>query len=182
VTVTDSANSTVSSVPITFDKISVSINAGGVSSVEISGGSGTGYYISYNSNQDSIGTYITGSSLIVTGKASGSGTLSICSSASVCGSIVVTISPSVQIVSSSATNSSVATNTKYVFTKPLKFGMTNNEVIQLQKKLKGAGVYTGPITGYYGNLTVTAVKKYQKLKGLSQLGSVGPGTRAALNK
>jgi peptidoglycan hydrolase-like protein with peptidoglycan-binding domain len=59
--------------------------------------------------------------------------------------------------------------------------MNNNEVTKLQERLKEEGVYSGPITGYYGNLTMAAVKKYQKLNGLDQLGSVGPGTRAALN-
>ena len=176
VTVSNSTTSTVSSIPVTFDKASVDIKVGGVSSINISGGSGTVYYVSYNSNSDSIGTYITGSSLIITGKASGSGTLSVCSSTSVCGSISVTIN---NVVSN--TNSLVST-VKYKFTKPLKFGMTNNEIKELQKKLKEKGVYVGPITRYYGNLTLAAVKKFQKLNGLNQLGSVGPGTRAALNK
>ena len=177
ITVSNSIASTVSSMPITFDKVSVNISVGGVSNVTVTGGSGTGYYVSYNSNSDSLGTYITGNSIIVTGKAVGSGIVSVCTSSSVCGSIAVTISKATQTTSSSATQT-----TKFKFTKPLKFGMTSNDVKELQKALTEKGVYSGPITGYYGNLTMTAVKKYQKLIGLEQLGSVGPGTRAALNK
>ena len=175
VTVSNAAASTVSSVPITFDKSSLSINVGGVSSVYVSGGSGTGYYTSYNSNSNSIGTYVTGSSLIITGKASGSGTLSVCSSANVCGSIAVTINGTSQVTTTSASKN-------FMFAKHLEYGMRNTDVTELQKRLTEKGVYTGPITGYYGTLTTAAVKKFQKLNNLDQLGSVGPGTRTALNK
>ena len=174
VTVSNSTNSNINSTPITFDKTSVSIDVDGVANVNIFGGSGMGYYISYNSNSNSIGTYITGSSLIVTGKTNGVGTLSVCSSSNVCGSIAVTINQNIKNIVSSSNN--------YLFTKPLKLGSSGTEVTKLQEKLKTDGVYSGPITGYYGNLTVVAVKKFQKLHKLSQLGSVGPGTRAALNK
>jgi len=173
INVSNSITSTASSIPITFDKTSVVLNVGGVSSINISGGSGTGYYISYSSNPNSIGTYITGNSLIITGKTSGTGTLSVCSSANVCGSIAATINQPTKVVS---------TASNYSFTKALKLGSSGTEVTRLQEKLKTEGVYSGPVTGYYGNLTVAAVKKYQKLNGLSQLGSVGPGTREALNR
>jgi peptidoglycan hydrolase-like protein with peptidoglycan-binding domain len=39
----------------------------------------------------------------------------------------------------------------------------------------------GVSKGYYGALTVKAVKAYQKSLGLDQLGIVGPATRKALN-
>lgn len=176
-TVSNSTPATVSSVPVTFSKTSVVVDVRGISNVDISGGSGSGYYISYNSNSNSIGTYITGSSLIVTGKAKGSGTLSICSSGSICGSISVTVNEVV-----SKTISPSLGNSSFKFTKPLKSGMSGTEVTELQKKLKKEGIYSGPITGYYGNLTVLAVKKFQKIHSLAQLGSVGPSTRIDLNK
>jgi hypothetical protein len=172
VSVSNATASTVNSVPITFDKSSVSMKVGEGESLKISGGSGVGYYVSYNSNSNSIGVYVIGSTLILSGKSAGSGTISICSSANVCASISVSVT---------STQSTVAVITKYLFTKPLKYGMSNNDVTKLQERLKEEGVYSGPITGYYGNLTMAAVKKYQKLNGLDQLGSVGPGTRAALN-
>ncbi|MGC9610692.1 MAG: peptidoglycan-binding domain-containing protein [Minisyncoccia bacterium] len=77
---------------------------------------------------------------------------------------------------------SVSTNSSYQFLNPLKLGSSGTDVTELQKKLKSEGVYSGAITGYFGSLTETAVKKYQKTNGLTQLGSVGPGTRALLNK
>ena len=172
VTVSNSTASTVNSVPITFDKSSVSMKVEEATSLSISGGSGVGYYISYNSNPNSVGVYVAGSTLILSGKSAGSGTISVCSSANVCASISISVGNGTQ---------NTTTSSKYSFTKPLKYGSTGTEVSELQKRLKEEGVYTGPVTGYYGNLTVAAVKKYQKLKGLDQLGSVGPGTRAALN-
>ena len=174
-TVSNSITSTVNSVPITFDKTFIDVKVNGSSLVNISGGSGVGYYVSYNSNPDAVGVYVSSNSLNVTGKKSGTGTLSVCSSTNVCGSISVTVESQNQVVN-------ITTNSKFIFTKPLKLGQSGNEVTELQKKLKEDGIYAGPITGYYGNLTLTAVKKYQKLHKLDQLGSVGPGTRAALNK
>jgi hypothetical protein len=173
--VNNSVTSTLNSVPITFDKTFVNTKVNGSSLVNISGGSGVGYYVSYNSNSDAVGVYVSSNSLNITGKKSGVGTLSVCSSSNVCGSISVTVESQNQVVNTT-------TNSKFIFTKPLKIGQSGNEVTELQKKLTSDGVYTGPITGYYGNLTVTAVKKYQKLHKLDQLGSVGPGTRASLNK
>ena len=83
--------------------------------------------------------------------------------------------------SASATSSSSSAGT-YKFTKALKLGSSGTEVKELQKKLKTLGYYTGPIDGGYGKGTEKAVKAYQKAHKLQQLGNVGPGTRAALNK
>ena len=68
------------------------------------------------------------------------------------------------------------------FTHALSSGSTGAEVSALQIVLKRLGFFNGPVTGNYGPLTAAAVKKYQGAHGLDQLGSVGPGTRAALNK
>jgi len=75
-----------------------------------------------------------------------------------------------------------ATTTAFKFTKPLKLGSTGTEVTELQKKLKTLDFYTGKIDGGFGVATEKAVKAFQKAHKLSQLGSVGPGTRALLNK
>ena len=84
---------------------------------------------------------------------------------------------------SSGTSSTGSTTTvKYIFTEALKNGSSGDEVTALQRKLKELGVYTGPINGNFGPLTEKAVKKFQKIHGLKQLGSVGPGTRILLNK
>ena len=71
---------------------------------------------------------------------------------------------------------------KFVFTRLLKMGMTSDDVKELQKRLTELGVYSGPITGKFGALTFAAVKKFQQVNGILQVGYVGPSTRAALNK
>ncbi len=69
----------------------------------------------------------------------------------------------------------------YKFVNFIGMGSTGTDVTQLQQRLTTDGIYTGPINGHFGALTQAAVKKYQKLHGLSQFGYVGPGTRALLN-
>ena len=83
---------------------------------------------------------------------------------------------------SGASTSNTVTATGLTFTKLLSLNSTGSEVKALQQKLKSDGVYSGPITGTFGPLTETAVKKYQAKHGLSQAGVVGPSTRALLNK
>ena len=81
-------------------------------------------------------------------------------------------------VSSASSNSSAAT---YVFSSFLSVGSTGADVTALQERLTADAIYSGPITGYYGVLTQTAVSQYQKAHGITQAGYVGPSTRAALN-
>lgn len=71
---------------------------------------------------------------------------------------------------------------KYVFTKNLTVGSKGTEVLELQKKLQKEGYLTATPNGYFGQQTKAAVKKYQKAKGISQLGNIGPSTRAELNR
>lgn len=69
----------------------------------------------------------------------------------------------------------------YYFIKKLGYGSRGSDVTELQKRLKSEGVYGGPITGFYGLMTVDAVKKYQNKNGLPRLGYVGPKTISILN-
>lgn len=73
-------------------------------------------------------------------------------------------------------------STIYKFVTPLDIGSSGAAVTELQKRLAAEGLYGGPINGKFGPLTRAAVMKYQAKHGLTQLGNVGPGTRAALNK
>ncbi|MDB5188090.1 MAG: sleB1 [Candidatus Kaiserbacteria bacterium] len=73
-------------------------------------------------------------------------------------------------------------STKYVFTKVLSLGSSGAAVTALQNLLTVDGVYSGPIIGTFGPRTQVAVKLFQKKHGLSQVGSVGPATRALLNQ
>lgn len=70
------------------------------------------------------------------------------------------------------------------FTIDLKFGMAGDEVKALQTALQIEGVFpTGiPATGFFGNISRDAVKKYQvKYQIVPSVGYVGPLTRARLN-
>lgn len=69
----------------------------------------------------------------------------------------------------------------FKFTLTTSIGSIGNEVTELQKRLTLEGLYSGPVTGYFGPLTQTAVKAYQAKHGLDQVGIVGPKTRAELN-
>jgi len=53
---------------------------------------------------------------------------------------------------------------------------------QIQKALKSAGFYQGPIDGKIGPKTKKAIIKFQKAKGLRADGIVGKRTSAELNK
>jgi peptidoglycan hydrolase-like protein with peptidoglycan-binding domain len=82
-----------------------------------------------------------------------------------------------QQTSASKTNSA----SSYDFTVFLTVGTQDADVTALQERLTADGLYTGPISGYYGTLTEAAVEKYQAAHGIDAKGYVGPSTRAALN-
>ncbi len=64
----------------------------------------------------------------------------------------------------------------------LKLGSTGDKVRDLQNDLTALGYYYGDVTGHYGSLTQTAVKKFQKAKGLVQDGVAGSTTINAISK
>jgi peptidoglycan hydrolase-like protein with peptidoglycan-binding domain len=78
-------------------------------------------------------------------------------------------------------NASFSSGATFYFTKPLVLGVSGPEVIELQKRLISLGLYSGVVSGLFDDGTLGAVKKFQALKGLEQIGSIGPSTRAALN-
>ena len=59
-------------------------------------------------------------------------------------------------------------------------GVSGTAVTDLQTRLQAAGVYDGPITGFYGELTEAAVIRFQQARGLTVDGIAGPSTLAAL--
>ena len=63
----------------------------------------------------------------------------------------------------------------------LKLGSTGSDVRDLQQNLTTLGYYYGDVTGHYGNLTQTAVKKFQKARGLTQDGVAGKTTLNAIS-
>ncbi|HBT81335.1 TPA: hypothetical protein DEB04_01250 [Candidatus Giovannonibacteria bacterium] len=69
-------------------------------------------------------------------------------------------------------------------TRELERGMTGDDVRTLQEFLaKDNAIYPeGLVTGYYGSLTTSAVKRIQAQYGISQVGRVGPLTLQKLNE
>jgi peptidoglycan hydrolase-like protein with peptidoglycan-binding domain len=126
--------------------------------------------------------------MVVVANSLGNTVLTICQSGSQCGTFNITVAtPAPSTTSASVISTPVTTtvsspiSTNYIFTSALGLGSTGTEVTQLQNKLISLGYYNGSATGYYGSLTEKAVKTFQAAKGIAQLGTVGPQTRAALN-
>lgn len=73
---------------------------------------------------------------------------------------------------------------KHNFTTDLRQGMSGDEVVALQKALQLEGTFplVVPCTGFFGGITLDAVKKFQAKYGIVPVaGFVGPITRAKLN-
>lgn len=67
--------------------------------------------------------------------------------------------------------------------RQLQIGMSGSDVRELQSYLaQNSSIYPeGIISGYFGNLTREAVRRFQAIAGISQVGRVGPQTMTALN-
>ncbi len=76
------------------------------------------------------------------------------------------------------------TKPSYRFEKDLYFGMTDPDVRALQDILKYEGLFptNAESTGFFGSITLDAVKKFQTKYGIQPVsGYVGPKTREKLN-
>ncbi len=71
-------------------------------------------------------------------------------------------------------------------TSILRFRSTDatagGDISELQDFLIAKGMLTGSPTGFYGRLTVNAVKAYQRQMGVSPTGNVGPLTKGIIEK
>ncbi len=90
---------------------------------------------------------------------------------------VGSVGPQTRALLNQAQNSS-----SYTFIAALSLGSQGQAVTALQQRLTTEGDFSGQITGYFGVQTETAVKKYQAAHDLEMTGSLGPKTRALLNK
>jgi peptidoglycan hydrolase-like protein with peptidoglycan-binding domain len=59
-------------------------------------------------------------------------------------------------------------------------GPTNAQVRQAQEKLKGLGLYQGPLDGMYGPQTIAAVNKFEAQNGLPRTGELRGATEQRL--
>lgn len=68
--------------------------------------------------------------------------------------------------------------------RQLKLGMSGEDIKTLQEILAtDPDIYPeGLITGYFGRLTLKAVKRFQKIAGLEEVGAIGPKTLAKINE
>ena len=99
-----------------------------------------------------------------------------------------------QVVSYSATTATPRSNPPIAARNPvtsnegakvgteLYIGSQGQIVRDLQQLLRQLGKYPGPITGYFGPLTLEAVKDFQGAYGLSPTGIVGEKTLVTLNE
>lgn len=62
----------------------------------------------------------------------------------------------------------------------LQRGSRGTAVANVQARLRDRGYFYGPVTGYYGSLTSTAVRNFQSANGIRVDGVVGPQTRGYL--
>ncbi len=67
-----------------------------------------------------------------------------------------------------------------IFLNNIKIGSRNEDVRLLQQKLFDKGYLKVNPTGYFGSMTLNAVKKYQKDNGVNNTGFVGEKTRGIL--
>ncbi|ALA53201.1 peptidoglycan-binding protein [Shouchella clausii] len=66
-------------------------------------------------------------------------------------------------------------------TGSLRLGDRNSQVTDLQNQLRSLGYFNQNATGYYGEVTRSAVREFQKNNGLSADGIAGPQTFAKLS-
>lgn len=93
------------------------------------------------------------------------------------------VTSTTQTATSSTTTTQIASNQQtYVFTNNLWRGIRSPAVSELQKRLKKEGFFSGDATGYFGLVTEASLRVYQKSKNILQTGTLGPLTRASLNK
>lgn len=160
-----------------------------------------GYFVAANSNPAVASASLSSSSLTIVGLKAGTSNLIVCQTDGRCATLFVTVTgpasagPVVTMTGCeggtaysaltgercSPTNVSPAAPLSYRFNSFLQVNSTGAEVTELQKRLTGLGFYSGPITGRFGPLTEAAVKKLQRLHGITQAGYVGPATRQILN-
>ena len=59
-------------------------------------------------------------------------------------------------------------------------GDKSDDVKKMQERLKELGYLKGECTGYFGTVTDTALRSFQKTNGLAADGKAGPSTRKLL--
>ena len=87
-----------------------------------------------------------------------------------------------QTITTTTADATSAASLCLVIPSNLSIGTQSTTVTKLQDFLRLLGYLNSPSTGYYGALTSAAVKTFQTNVGLPAVGTVGPLTRAVLQK
>ncbi len=161
---------------ITFSPVNPTVEVGQSAYVTMSGASSYSISSSINSY---FNANINGDLLVLNGVNSGSASVTICSNTGNCQPLFVTVT---SVPVQTPVSTPIVSSGQYIFSSPIRYGERSYDVTELQTRLTQLGVYNGPITGYFGSLTYAAVIQFQAENGLQQVGSVGPLTRALLNK
>ena len=170
------------SLPSGNNSVSLGVNSSGqTGSGSSSGSSGGG-----SNNGSTSGGVASGSAGSTVGGASGGsassggGVISQPASTSSVSHTSVTNSAPTCPQGLSCTASSLIAGTP--ITEFLVIGSSDAQVTEAQKILSSLGYLSITPTGYYGTITEGAVKAFQRANNISPVGTVGPLTRAALNK
>ncbi len=166
---------------------SITVAVGQSGTVAVNGAGS--YYVLSNTNPNAAVVGVNGNNLSVYGQSSGTASTLICQAGGLCTALSITIG-TVALPSPTPTVAPIAYSTPvpgpvssgYIFTSALKLGSQGDEVTALQNALAAQGYFSGTASGYFGPQTQKAVMAFQSANGLSPLGSVGPGTRLALNQ
>jgi hypothetical protein len=138
--------------------------------LSLTGGSGS-YYLQSPMSSPALAS-ISGNTLMLNGAMTGSGTVTVCSTGgNSCLPISFTVAPAL-----------TGTGGGYFYDTDLTVGMSGQDVMELQTRLRDEGYFTVDPTGYFGPLTRSAVMAYQSAMGIPATGYVGPLTRARLNQ
>lgn len=86
-----------------------------------------------------------------------------------------TLLPTSEVVEVPPLETSTSTNS-FTEKNSLDLGSSGASVRYLQQALTEIRIYTGPITGYYGQLTKSAVSRFQQLNGIEPTGVADPVT------
>ena len=170
---------------LTMSQSNPNLSVGQSTAVTVSGGVGSGYTIAYNTNSSVVSATLGANTLLLSGIRTGDAIVVVCDSSGDCGVVLVgvgTNNNTTAVTTTTGSTTSSSSGVIYKFTQYLTVGSKGTEVSELQKRLTIEGVYTGPVTGTFGPLTETAVKRYQTLHGIIVTGIVGSITRGYLNQ
>jgi hypothetical protein len=141
--------------------------------LNMTGGNGSAFYLQSGVSSP-VSASLNNTVLSVTGKSFGTSIVTVCqNNNAACLPITFTVNQS--------DTSNNGTGGPYTFNIDMWYGQTSTEVTELQKYLIGENYLVSDATGYFGSLTLDAVKRFQAAKSVPTTGYVGTLTRGALN-